>query len=42
MSGLEIVLIWFWFAVAMFVLSRWPMGKVSALRQKYWAKYETK
>jgi hypothetical protein len=42
MSVLGMVFIWAGFAVAMFVLSRWPMGKVSALRQKYWAKYETK
>ncbi len=42
MSEFGIVLIWAWFAVAMYILSRWPMGKVSALRQKYWERYETK
>jgi hypothetical protein len=41
MSVIGIVLIWAWFAVAMYVLSRWPMGAISVLRQKYCERYES-
>lgn len=42
MSILSIVLIWVWFAAAFAILTKWPMGKESDRRQKFWARFEGK
>lgn len=42
MSLIGIILMWVWFAIAFAILNRWPMGKESARRDIYWAKYEDK
>jgi hypothetical protein len=42
MSMMSIILIWIWFAGAMAILSRWPMGRESARRAAYWLRYEGK
>lgn len=40
MSLIGIALMWVWFAVAFAILTKWPMGRESNLRQKYWARFE--
>ena len=41
MNIMEIVLMWVWLAVAFAIVTKWPMGKVSDLREKYWARYKS-
>jgi len=42
MSLIGIILMWIWLAIAFGILNRWPMGKESAIRATYWAKFEDK
>jgi len=42
MGLIEIILMWIWFAVAFAIISKWPMGKETDRRSKYWARFEGK
>ena len=42
MSVIGIVFMWAWLVGAFVIVMKWPMGKESEIRTKYWSKYEGK
>ena len=42
MSFIGMALMWAFAFIVFVIITRWPMGKVSDERAKYWAKFEDK
>ena len=42
MSIIGMAMMWAFAVIVFIIVARWPMGKVSDERAKYWAKFEVK